>query len=376
MNATIRTLTLVVVLGLLGGGAYWGWQWLRPSAPVALVQAGMATKAVPGSVTVKAEYEMDLKSEIAGRVLNSRLDPGLAVKAGEVVMQIDPRDLELEIEKANSDLEAAKRRREVGTATTMELEVAREALVQAERQLKLGVVSEADLLQRQRYVRGVEQKLKIEEVEQKQNLEGLENFLKVKNRMKEKMTITAPFDGVVAQVYARKGDLIGGGAPLARVIATSRTVEARISEENFAGVRVGQKAYVTLLPYGLTQYEAKVSKVLPTADPETQRYIVHLEVQIEPNKLVPGITGEVSIVLDERPAKAIVPRRALMGNRLFVVKDGQLELRTVKVGHTSLTVAEILEGVSEGEPVLVGLLDQFREGDRIHGVVIEETKRK
>lgn len=349
---------------------------MQPVAPVALVKADVAQLAVPGSVTVQAEYAMELKSELGGRVLNSRLDPGLVVKAGEVLMQIDPRDTELEIEKVKSDLEAAKRRREVGTQTTLELAAAREVLEQAVRQNKLGMVADADLVRQQRVVRGYEQKLALEEVEQKQGMEGLENLLKVKERQKEKMTVLAPFDGVVSFVYARKGDLIGSGAPLARIIATSRTVEARISEENFAGVKVGQKALVTFLPYGMTQYEATVSKLLPTADPETQRYIVHLDVKIDPVKLVPGITGEVSIMLAQRQAKAIVPRRALAGNRLFVVKNGRLEIRPVKIGYSSLTAAEILEGATEGETVLVGLLDQFREGDRIQAVLIEDSKWK
>lgn len=376
MNALKKLGIMAVALSFVVGGGYFAWRWLQPEAPVARVQSGTAEHAVPGSVTVQAEYAMDLRSEIAGRVLESRLDPGLAVKAGAVLMQIDPKDIELEIEKAQSDLEAAKRRREVGTATTLELDAAREQLEQAKRQNKLGMVSDADLTRQQRAVRGIEQKLALEEVEQKQMLEGLENLLKVKRRQKEKMTITAPFDGVISQVYARTGDLIGGGASLARIIATSRTVEARISEENFAGVKLGQKAKVTFLPYGITRYEATVSKLLPTADPETQRYIVHLDVAIPQEKLVPGITGEVVIILDQRPAKAIVPRRALAGNRLFVVKDGVLEVRTVVTGYVSLTAAEILEGATEGETVLVGLLDQFRPGDRVQGVFDGDAKWK
>ncbi|MCC5022881.1 MAG: HlyD family secretion protein [Candidatus Synoicihabitans palmerolidicus] len=57
-------------------------------------------------------------------------------------------------------------------------------------------------------------------------------------------------------------------------------------------MRLGQKASVRLLGYANRQYNATVSKVLPSADAETQRYIVHLEVDIELERVVPGLTGE------------------------------------------------------------------------------------
>jgi RND family efflux transporter MFP subunit len=180
------------------------------------------------------------------------------------------------------------------------------------------------------------------------------------------MTIIAPFDGVISAVgAARPGDLIGPNWPLAKIISASRTVEAKISEENFADLRIGQRASVRFLPYGAALFEANIVKILPTSDPETQRYIVHLDVKIAPDQLVPGITGEVSIVVGERMAKANVPRRALFGNNLYVVKDGRVELRQVEVGFTSLTTVEVLNGVAEGDEVIIDEIDRFRNGDRV-----------
>jgi RND family efflux transporter MFP subunit len=219
-------------------------------------------------------------------------------------------------------------------------------------------------------VKQIEQRVALEEVGNKQLIETYENTLKVKKRQLEKMTVRAHFDGVVSQVYARPGDLIGAGSPLALIISTSRTVEAKISEENFAGIRIGQAASVRFLGYGSQLYDAKVTKILPTADPLTQRYIVHLEVQIEPEKLVPGITGEVSIVVGERPAEAIVPRRAVFGRNVYVVEDGRVHLREVELGYESVTAAEILKGLKAGEQVIVDQLDTFRDGDRVRVEVV------
>jgi len=107
-----------------------------------------------------------------------------------------------------------------------------------------------------------------------------------------------------------------------------------------------------------------VTKVLPTANAETQRYIVHLSVDIPVEKLVPGLTGEVSIVLGTRDAAAIIPRRALRGGEVFVVDGGRVELRKVKVGYLTVQ-AEILEGLKKDDEVIVEELDRFQPGDRV-----------
>jgi len=337
----------------------------RPVAKVVPAFAGPAIKAVSGSVTVYDEFQMELKSEIGGRVLKSVLTPGLKVKEGEFLVQIDTGDLDLEIERIESEYNAHKRRVAVGSSIKIELSTVREELENLERMLKLGNASESQVIQQQRLVRQYEQRLELEDVENTLRTEGFVNTLKTKRRQREKMTVTAPFDGVISAVIARPGDLIGGGAPIATIISTARTVEAKVSEENFAGLEVGQKASVRFLPYGVQLYDATIVKILPASDPQTQRYIVHLDVQIGSEKLVPGITGEVSIVVGERPAQANIPRRALFGNNVFVVNNGLVELRQVEVGFTSLTTVEILKGLATGETVIVDEIDRFQNGDRV-----------
>jgi RND family efflux transporter MFP subunit len=340
----------------------------RPEAKIAVVTSGRAINAVPGSVTVFAEYEMQLKSEIGGRVLRSLLDPGLRFKAGDFLVQLDTGDLELEIERNESEYNAHKSRVAVGSSIKLELATAREELQNKQRLLKSGNMSEAEVTRQERLVRQYEQRVELEDVENQLKTEGYENSLKVKKRQREKMTMLAPFDGVVSTINARTGDLIGNNAPIATLISTSRTVEAKISEENFAGISIGQKASVRFLGYGAQLYGASVIKILPTADPETQRYMVHLNVDLTPEMLVPGLTGEVSIVIGEREAAAIVPRRALRGNELLVVKNGVVETRTVKLGYVGLNQAEVLENLESGEQVIIEEHDRFLPGDRVRAV--------
>jgi RND family efflux transporter MFP subunit len=215
-------------------------------------------------------------------------------------------------------------------------------------------------------VKSLEQLVELDTIDLKLQQANLAASIEQKQNQLEKMTLTSPIAGIVSRVNSFAGDLIGGGAQIAEIISLTRIVEAKISEENFARVRVDQDATVRLAGYGDQKFDARVAKLLPTADAETQRYVVQLEVKIEDtSKLVPGLTGEALITVNERPNALLVPRPALIGGKVFVVKDGVAHLREVKVGYTGLNDAEILEGVDEGDLVVVDNLDMMRDGRHV-----------
>jgi RND family efflux transporter MFP subunit len=339
------------------------------------VVSGEAIDAKPGSVTVKVEYAMDLQPEVGGRVLDSdfTLDPGKLVTKGHILAKLDGTDLQLEIEQTQNELNAAKARVAVGSSVALELQGAKDDLTLQGRLFKLGQISEFEFKKFQRVAAALEQKLELEKVNNKLAVETLENTLKVKERALQKMTILAPFNGIVSDVNAHPGQEIGAGSPLARLITQHRIVEAQISEEDFANIRVGEAASVILLPYGSFVFNGAVSKILPTADPTTQRHLVQIELtDIPPEKLVPGITGDATITIDRHHAAAIVPRRALSGDSIYVVHNGRVELRKIRRGAVWLTGVEALPVAEGGAPslvpgdlVIVDEQEKFREGDSV-----------
>jgi len=126
------------------------------------------------------------------------------------------------------------------------------------------------------------------------------------------------------------------------------------------------------LTFGNEQYPAVVSKKLPAADPTTQRYSVYLDVQLpEGREVMPGLTGEVGIIIAERPNAIMVPRRALVGDYLYVVAGGKVDVRKVVKGYDSLNFVEILKGVDAGEPVIVEQQDRYSAGERVRVAVLE-----
>jgi len=360
---------LVVVLVLAAAG-FAAARFFKTEAPVSIAKRGRALSAVPATVSVRADYITELRSEVTGRVKTSSLELGRRVQAGEVVIQIDDTDLRIEVDRLRREYDALQKRLQVGSRVKLELETAKENLANYTRLAEAGTYPAADLEKRKREVRQIEQSVALEDVNNEASLTNFKALIQVQERQIEKSKITAPIAGDVIDVVARKGDLVIEKSVLGSLLASARVVEAKISEENFAGVRIGQEATVRLLGYGTEQFSAKVTKVLPNADPLTQRYTIHLTVDIAVERLVPGLSGEASIIVAERAGAIVIPRRALQGEVVLVVnKEQRVEERKVKRGYESLNDVEILSGLAEGEQVITDDLDRFRAGDRVQVVV-------
>lgn len=363
-----RLVVAAVILAALGWGVSYT---LRPVALVATAVLAEAVRTVPGTVEVKAEFAGELKSEVGGRVIASTLDVGQRVFKGDVLVQIDTGDIDLEIERIKNEITAAKRKVELGSLLRAEELNAKDTLTNLERQTKLGAYPEAELEKQRRLFQQLVQRRELDEVNTRLSLENNENSLRSKERERSKMIIVAPSDGIVTTVAARVGDLIGSNSPIATLISVGRIVEAKISEEKFADIKLGQKASVRFLTFGANQYNAVISKILPSADAATQRYTVFMDISLpEDRELKPGLTGEVSIIIAKRANAVVVPRRALVGEYLYVVEGSRLALRKVVKGYEGLNEVEIVSGLQAGEQVVVEQQDRYREGERVRTQVL------
>jgi RND family efflux transporter MFP subunit len=296
---------------------------------------------------------------------------GKRVAKNDVLVQIDTGDIDLEIERIRNEITAAKRKVELGSPLGPEVLNARDTLENLERQMKAGAYPAAEFAKQQRLFQQLEQRKELDEVNARLVLQNFENTLRSKEREKAKMTITAPSDGVITLVTTRVGDLIGSNSPIATIISVGRTVEAKISEENFSAVKLGQKASVRLLTFGADQYNGKVTKILPAADASTRRYTLFLELALPDGRvLMPGLTGEVSIVIEQRANAVTIPRRAVVGDEVFVAADGVVTRRKVTKGFEGLNEIEITAGLKAGELVVVEQQDRFHDGERVRAEVV------
>jgi RND family efflux transporter MFP subunit len=346
---------------------------IRPVAMVVAVTRGSSVRVVPGTVEVKAEFDSELKSAAGGRVKSSQLEIGKRVYKNDVLVQIDTADVDIDIERFKNEIVAAKKKVEVGPTSRADVLNQKDELDAYERQMKAGSYPAGEFAKKQRSYQQAVQKMELEESNDKLLLANWENSLKAKELEKSKMTITAPTDGTITAVLARVGDLIDRNQAIANFIAVNRTVEGKLSEENFAAVKLGQKVSVRFLTYGKDQYNATISKVLPSADPTTQRYSIFLDVALpEGRVLTPGITGEMTVIVAQRENALIIPRRALVGEYVYVLDGTKLVLRKVVKGYEGTNFVEIMTGVKDGEMVVVEQQDTLREGERVRTKILAE----
>jgi RND family efflux transporter MFP subunit len=378
-NKSTSWLKLVLLLGVLAAAAVAVSYFLRPVAKVVVVTKGLAINAIAGTVVIQAEGgSRSLTGDVGGRIVwCDPLAPNREVKKGDPILKLDTADIDLDIAHYQIDLDAAKKRLAAGSTLKAAYDAAVENAKIAQLKFDRGILAEVELTQQKRLADTAKLQLDLDVVARQQEIDSLTNILEQKKLTRQKMTITAPFDCVVAAVFAHLGDQISANNPIATLIAPTRTVEASISEENFAGIKLGQKASVTFLGGigGRDEnfvYNGTVSEILPTADPATQRYQVHIDLKdVAPKELIPGKTGEVTIIVNQRQAKAIVPRRALLGKTLYVVKDGRVERRAVEPGFHWLDGAEVTSGVEEGELVIVDDLDLFYDHQAVRAEQVE-----
>ena len=364
-------LKLLIPVGIAAVVAVYVFSQSVPSAIVSETVRRIAVNAVPGTVNVLAEKEMFIRGEFGGRITMSNLEIGKVVSEGEALFALDTGDLDLQIEKAENDLASAKRRLEIDSPLQIDLDSRRDSLADLEFNYERGNAREIDLKNARRAVKKLEDDIARSELQNETLLNDLENGLKALRRQMDRMKIVSPIDGIVTEIHAHEGDLIGGGNTLAKVVSLTRMVEVKISEEYFVGLEVGMPARVVFLGIENEQFDAKIERIIPVADAQTQRFTVLLDVDIDESRLDSGLTGDATITLDERDDALQVPRQAVVNDSVFVVTDGLVSRRSVQVGYKSITMVEILDGLTDGEQVIVEDLHLFEDGDAVRAVASE-----
>lgn len=173
-------------------------------------------------------------------------------------------------------------------------------------------------------------------------------------------SLVAPFDGVVTAVDIGPGDTAGPETPAIALISNGRLeIESFIPEINISAVSVGDKATVTLDAYGEgVPFEAVVAAIDPaeTIRDGVSTYRVRLAFVADDERLLSGMTANIVITTDERPAVLTVPQGAVTrsdgATYVTVMREGKKEKRMVVAGAiSSLGEIEILSGLLSGETI-------------------------
>jgi RND family efflux transporter MFP subunit len=373
-NRSRLVVRLGLVLVVIVAAVWFAANRLRQDAFVAVIHRGVAPDVVTASVVVHADKDLqEIKNELPGRVL--WIDPrqlGEAFKKGEPILKLDASELERSKKEAYNDFQAQLERTKIQKQNDPALQVAKEALANAELQYNRKTISEVEWRNAQRLYKQTETNLALAEFDTKQAQTRFEDAQAALQRQIDKMTIVAPMDGVVQAIMVAPGALIGAGTTVATYFSNERVVIAKVGEEDVGKVSVGQPARVHLLNLPNETFDAKVTTILPFADQDTQRYGVYLQVDADSTKLKPFSTGEATITVGRHDNQPLIPRRALFNDDfVLVVHNGKVEKRKVKTGFKSLNLVEALGNLQEGEQVIVEDMDLYRDGQHVRPVVVE-----
>ena len=358
-------LRIVIPLLILAGAIYGALDYLRPVVITETVRRGVAVNGVGGTITVMAEQSPTVRAEVDGRVLSVAVKLGADVKAGDLLVELDPASTQLQIERLEADLATAKRRLEVGPTAMQSLAAAQEALRIAESDFKRGTIPELALNAAKRSAAGAEQSVELERIKLQQDVTTTSNELELARLRLKKMKIFAGIDGTVVQLLVGNGDQVSPGMPVVQVNSRERRVEMRVSEEEIAKLKPGQEATVEFQPYPFQRFPAVIEQILPPLETGTQRYRVLLTVEIPLERLLHGMTGQGQVVLERVENQLIVPRAAIVDGKVLVVRLGRVRAQPVEVGFGGIHVVQVKSGVEEGDVIIVDGLDTVRNGDRV-----------
>lgn len=183
--------------------------------------------------------------------------------------------------------------------------------------------------------------------------------------------IVAHHDGVVLSRSVEQGDVVQPSRTL-MILAADAEPELvfQPDERNLAWIALGQAARASADAYPQEVFDAEVSYIAPSIDPQRGSVEVRLRVPRAPSFLLPDMTVSVDLTVARRPKALVVPSEAVRdastpGAWVFTVEDGRLVKKNVKLGIRGEGATEIVEGVEENAVVVVADGQTREAGQRV-----------
>ncbi|WP_428771365.1 efflux RND transporter periplasmic adaptor subunit [Vibrio sp.] len=344
----IVSLLLVIILSLwLGLGALKAEESAPPNAkqPVPLAKVSYQTFIAQPTDRVITLYgrtspdkQAQLGAEIAGKIITLRVEKGQAVQQGDVIAEIDQADLAIQLERAvamrkvkEKEFNAAQSLKSRGLQGEVAFANAQAALVEA----RASVATARQAI--------------------------------------SNTQVKAPFDGIVDHLFIERGDFVGVGDPVAKLIDLKKiAIDADVSERHIQELRLGQSAQVRFLDgaseTGRLRYISRVSS------PATNTFPIEVEVANPEQRIPAGISTEVALNLQQQLAVKITP------SMLALDDVGNLGVKTLQKDRVHFVPIQLVKAEQDGvwltglgEKVDIITVGQgfVRDGDQV--IAINQT---
>jgi HlyD family secretion protein len=342
------------------------------------VETGKVSPALFGIGTVEARRSYFIGPTVAGRVQAVHVDVGEQVKAGQLLAEIDPVDLDERLRAL--DAAHARAASAVAAAKASRTDaVAKKALAElnARRYHELGdkrFVSASAVESKQQELSSAQAAVEASNA----NLQGAQqDVVRLRadqdglRQQKDNLRLLAPHDGVVISRDAEAGSTVVAGQAIVRLIESeSLWVKVRLDQGRSRGLAVGQSAAIVLRSSSGIQLPGKVVRIEPLSDSVTEERITLVAFEQIPAGLTIGEMAEVTVQTDAGQSGLTVPNAAIkqtpQGTAVWKLEDGKPILVAVKLGNASLDgFVQLVAGLASGDEIIVHSERELSEGGRV-----------
>lgn len=373
---------LLIVLSSLLVGALVAWPFLTPGREAydtVPVTRGNIESSVTALGTLQPRQYVDVGAQASGQIRKIHVDVGAEVTQGQPLVEIDPSTQTAKLDASRFAIENLKAQLQEQRALH---DLAQQKYQRQQRLAQGGATREEDIQSARAEVRTTQARIDMFQAQIRQARASLRSDEAELGYTR----IFAPMSGTVVAIDAREGQTLNAQqqTPLILRIAnlSPMTVWAEVSEADIGHVKPGMQAYFTTLSGGNRRWASTVRQILPvppkplneasqgggspassgkSGSARVVLYTVLLDVDNTDQALMPEMTTQVFFVADQARDVLLAPVVALQGSTdsdrqtaRVVAKNGDIETRQIRTGISDRLRVEILEGLNEGDHLLIG----------------------
>ncbi len=316
----------------------------------AILVAPASTQAVVELAgEIQPRYESRLGFRVGGKVIARRVDVGNMVRRGQVIMQLDPKDLQLAQAQANAAVSAA----------ASNLALAKAELDRYRELRQKNFVSQALLDAKDAAYKSAAA-----------SYDQANAGLKVQANQNSYASLVADVDGVVTALEAEVGQVVAAGTPVVRIAQTGeKEVRVSIPEDQVGALRSVTSLKVRTWANQGLELDGRLRELAPIADPATRTYTAKISLPKAGPEVRLGMTATVSFVTQSTQQGIRLPLTALFNDKnqtaVWVVENGAVKLVPVQVAGAMGNEILIAGGISAGQSVVTAGINLLRPGQKV-----------
>ena len=321
---------------------------VRPVRAIKMAAANSRTVA-QFSGEIRARYESRLGFRVAGKIVSRKVDVGAMVKRGQLLMQLDPQDLQLAQSQANAALGAAE----------SNLDLAKAELARYKDLREKNFVSQAVLDSKETAYRAA-----------RASYDQAVATLRTQRNQTGYGNLVADVDGVVTGIDAETGQVVAAGAPVVRLAQLGeKEVVISIPEDQVDALRKVSDVTVRTWANPDEALPGKLRELSPVADTATRTYTAKISLPKAPEDVRLGMTAYVTFSANGENPMLKVPLTALVQNQgasaVWVVENGSVRLAPVQIAGASGNEMLVASGLSPGQVVVTAGVHLLKPGQKV-----------